>query len=468
MYINSSKNKMENTDYKCEICFTVFKTKSSLSNHKRTAKYCLKIQNKENDKYNCKYCNKKFTTKYSLELHCINCSVKKAREINDLKTETKKIKEVEFKLIEQEKQHKLELKEQEIKYLKENIGIPKNIKNLKDDTTFKLLLENEEIIKIGIRKDGSINATELCKAAGKVLTDYQKNKYTKEYLQILSSTCDIPIEKLMETNKNNSNIYIHRKMAYNLAQWISPYFAIQISNVLDNFVIDKVDSDKEHDDIVYQNKINSLTKQLEFKNKKLQKYETTIFNRTTDICPIDYYSKDIVYFFKFEIPTHLISKYIYEYPTLDNQNYSCIEFGVSSDFEQRIKAHKSDRIKDNLLLLHIIEMNKRYTASKMEAYIKTIVKQMKIKFKYENKTECILINEEQFNMLINKINAGLNSIDNSINNNNDSCINSIYEQNDKNKNLDSEIQKLKIHSITDLLKNKIISFEDYTNILLKI
>jgi translation elongation factor P/translation initiation factor 5A len=50
----------------------------------------------------------------------------------------------------------------------------------------------------------------------------------------------------------------------------------------------------------------------------------------------------------------------------------------------------------------------------MESYIKSIVKQLNIKFDYEKKTECILLNEETFNILVAKIKSEINNIDNNI------------------------------------------------------
>jgi predicted GIY-YIG superfamily endonuclease len=210
---------------------------------------------------------------------------------------------------------------------------------------------------------------------------------------------------------------------------------------------------------------------------KLKKYETTIFNRTTDICPIEYHGKDVVYFFKFEVPIYLHSKYISEYPTIDNQEYSCIEFGVSSNIEERIKGHKGDKKKEGLVLIHAIELDKRYTASKMESYIKTLARQMNIKFNYEKKLECIIVNEDEFNMLINKINKGLNGLE--------ECDAEIKEDESyisysvevelrkldiqvEMKRIDSEKDKSmsKIESITELFKNKIISFEEYKEMMM--
>ena len=130
-------------------------------------------------------------------------------------------------------------------------------------------------------------------------------------------------------------------------------------------------------------------------------------------------------------------------------------------------------------------------ASKMELYLKTISKQMNVNFDYENRKECILVNEDQFNILINKINIGLN---NSEDTDNDSIIelenNKIEEfvnhKLDKdieihkinaNKeieihkidiNKDIEVRNKKIQNITELFKNNIISLKDFKELLIEI
>ena len=54
----------------CNFCNKTFSTLSSLNNHKATAKYCLKIQDKDiSDKFKCLSCNRIFTSKNSLTDH---------------------------------------------------------------------------------------------------------------------------------------------------------------------------------------------------------------------------------------------------------------------------------------------------------------------------------------------------------------------------------------------------------------
>jgi|UniRef100_A0A6C0J3W5 hypothetical protein len=60
----------------CEFCNKSFCSKSSLNNHKKTAKYCLEIQNRELidvKEFKCKYCKKKFCTQELLNKHELKC-----------------------------------------------------------------------------------------------------------------------------------------------------------------------------------------------------------------------------------------------------------------------------------------------------------------------------------------------------------------------------------------------------------
>lgn len=319
----------------CSYCNKKFSSKSSLNSHQRTTKYCLKLRDDSKLNYfkKCEYCDKSFTTKQNLLIHYIECKNKAIQEA--VEKERDKLQK-EFDKINASN------------YLNSE-NILKNQIN-KQDTTFKLVIEDGEVMNIGIRSDGYINATQLCKAGGKKFNDYQRIKQTEEYLQALSFNTGISVMDLINSNVGGNHLgtYVHRKVAYHLAQWISPSFAVQVSNVLDNlFITGKVElgNEKTNSELesIYQDKINTLNKELEFKTNKLKDYDTTTFNQTSNICPIEYYTKDVVYFFKFDVPVHLQNQYIDKYPNINNKDYKCIEFGVTSDIEERIKTHKRDK-----------------------------------------------------------------------------------------------------------------------------
>ena len=80
----------------CEFCKKEFSTKTNLSTHQKTAKYCLELQGKENEKFKCEFCIKLFTSNKRLFDHSQICKdkIKKETEENETKhnEEYKKLK----------------------------------------------------------------------------------------------------------------------------------------------------------------------------------------------------------------------------------------------------------------------------------------------------------------------------------------------------------------------------------------
>ena len=474
--------------FKCEFCNKELKSLSSMNYHKNNAKYCLSLQNKqiEDKVFMCEFCDKELKSNKALKYHSKICDKKIDRlneENNDLKLLLTK-SETESQI-----------------YKKDHETITEIVKKNENPKSFKLfkpLILND--ITIIIREDGYINLTQLCKAGGKEFKHWKENKNCEAFLHALSSSVGIPTDDLIkyETGSNeNRATWGHRLVAIEISRWISHEFGVKIIRWTDEILITgkvELDNEKSNKELenLYQEKITKL-------QNRLNNYETTIFNRNVDYCPIEYYGKDIVYFIKFNIPTHLHSEYIAKYPNIDNEEYNCIEFGVTSDIEERLKSHKRDKKKENLIFLHAIEIKNRYTSSKMEFYIKRIARQLSINFEYEKRKECILVNEENFNILVNKINAGLINIED---NNDEETDDNIYQYEEikeetielckyrydinkeikfknfevdkeikfKNFEVDKEIKikNLKIESVTDLLKNNIITFAEYTSIIEKL
>jgi hypothetical protein len=89
---------------------------------------------------------------------------------------------------------------------------------------------------VPIRADGMINATALCKAGGKKLNDYTRLKTTQEYLKALENNTGIPVLDLIisDIGGNHEGTWIHRKVGYHIAQWISPDFTLQMETILNN------------------------------------------------------------------------------------------------------------------------------------------------------------------------------------------------------------------------------------------
>lgn len=80
--------------------------------------------------------------------------------------------------------------------------------------------------------DGYINATAMCKSAGKQFKHYNENQTTKDFLQELSSVVGIPTTELIRSiqggNPQLQGTWVHPKVAIHLAQWLSPKFSVLV------------------------------------------------------------------------------------------------------------------------------------------------------------------------------------------------------------------------------------------------
>ena len=92
-------------------------------------------------------------------------------------------------------------------------------------------IEDEPIEQRAV--DGYINATAMCKAAGKQFGHYNNLQSTKEFLKALSLDIGIPISSLIQTFIGTparlQGTWVHPQIATHLAQWCSPTFAVLVS-----------------------------------------------------------------------------------------------------------------------------------------------------------------------------------------------------------------------------------------------
>ena len=82
-------------------------------------------------------------------------------------------------------------------------------------------------------EDGYINATALCKAAGRQFHDYSRLGATQRFLEALTAKTGIPVLALVQSirggHPEGRGTWVHPWVAVNLAQWLSPEFAVQVS-----------------------------------------------------------------------------------------------------------------------------------------------------------------------------------------------------------------------------------------------
>jgi hypothetical protein len=96
--------------------------------------------------------------------------------------------------------------------------------------------------------DGYINATAMCKAANKEFKHYNENRTTKEFVAELSREVGIPTSELIQSlsggNPQLQGTWVHPQVAIHLAQWLSPRFAVMVTEWVYDWMSGKSPTDK--------------------------------------------------------------------------------------------------------------------------------------------------------------------------------------------------------------------------------
>lgn len=93
-----------------------------------------------------------------------------------------------------------------------------------------------------------INATQMCKAAGKRWNDFAETQEFQEYVSELSLKTGIPVIRLVESRPGRyGGTWVHRKVAIRLAQWCSAKFAVWVDDRIEELMTTgKVAKHREH------------------------------------------------------------------------------------------------------------------------------------------------------------------------------------------------------------------------------
>jgi hypothetical protein len=82
-------------------------------------------------------------------------------------------------------------------------------------------------------QDGYINASAMCKAAGKLWSNYAQNATSQAFFDALQRSLGIPRDLMIQSLATGANelrgTWVHPQVAINLAQWLSADFAVQVS-----------------------------------------------------------------------------------------------------------------------------------------------------------------------------------------------------------------------------------------------
>jgi hypothetical protein len=87
------------------------------------------------------------------------------------------------------------------------------------------------------QSDRYVNATQFCKAEGKLWGNYWQTKETQAFIWELSRSIGIPIDVLVKGTNTGPNsergTWVHPRVAYHLGQWCSPKAAVQVTEWLE-------------------------------------------------------------------------------------------------------------------------------------------------------------------------------------------------------------------------------------------
>jgi uncharacterized protein YfiM (DUF2279 family)/predicted GIY-YIG superfamily endonuclease len=228
----------------------------------------------------------------------------------------------------------------------------------------KLTLNN---VSIQARtSDGYINATQICKAAGKKFNDWIRLHNTTELVNVLSSSAGIPADELVhaQTSRYGGGSWVHPDLAVQLAQWCSPVFAIQVSRWIRELII---------------------TGSVEVNTKKTDKELVKLANHPfVDLRP--YKDTDVLYIVSFE-PTAEVD--------IPDGSF-CYKFGVAQDAHARINQHDSDKAFSYVNVANVFKCSSRSEASVLEKHTKRFVNSMGLSLKYSGKKECFFASPEEY------------------------------------------------------------------------
>ena len=84
-----------------------------------------------------------------------------------------------------------------------------------------------------------VNATEMCKSAGKNWSDYFRLSTTKEFIDEMTSLgmTRKPLTESITTGINeNRGSWVHSRIAIDLASWISPRFRVHVTDIIERYI----------------------------------------------------------------------------------------------------------------------------------------------------------------------------------------------------------------------------------------
>jgi hypothetical protein len=105
----------------------------------------------------------------------------------------------------------------------------------------ELIFRNWNNRKIRQRADGYLSATDMCASCGKQFSEWKRLKATIDDLQALESVMGISQDGLINIIQGGipqeQGTWVHRRVAINLAQWLSPIFGAIVNGWVEEILL---------------------------------------------------------------------------------------------------------------------------------------------------------------------------------------------------------------------------------------
>jgi hypothetical protein len=199
--------------------------------------------------------------------------------------------------------------------------------------------------------NGYVNATALCKSAGKVWNNYFQIKRTKDFLKELDlhddkSSCPLVMSK---KGGNNKGTWVHPNVAIDLANWCSPKFQVAVVLLVNKYMSGELTTEES-------------VRVSELANEK-------------NVLVTSFHSKPVVYIGSVECP-----------------EFTGVKIGSTDDIRTREACHKRELEKFKLIKVYDTLNNKVVERRLLdECSAKGVRKSVKIKGK--SQTELVEFNE---------------------------------------------------------------------------
>ncbi|KAK9816104.1 hypothetical protein WJX74_003750, partial [Apatococcus lobatus] len=104
-------------------------------------------------------------------------------------------------------------------------------------------------LEVEMRADGYFDATKMCKSGGRRLDKYVDFSKTRDFLEELGSSLQLPIHNgegamIKSARGSAGGTWVHRKVAINLATWISPRFEVLVTDIVDRYLTGQITTEE--------------------------------------------------------------------------------------------------------------------------------------------------------------------------------------------------------------------------------